>query len=584
LVKRLWVAALAAGLAGCGENPADKPIDFSAVETGGGPASAAADAGGVPAVGGDRATVLASVIRLIESASINPGGSHFTMAAESLNDYFGGGRASDFAVPDGLRAFLVAQQVSADQIKLLEATRFDGLTDGRHIEDTLLLRDATRAALKGLPADADELARAVRLFDWVVRHVQLVPPGLLAAPDVRTPQNEPFQAQARPYDVLLRGLAAENGGVQWAERSWLFLAMCRQAGLDAALLVLDLPTPEGVGEPGARVLRLLACGVLADGRIHLFHGALGRPIAGPGGVGVATLEQAATDPSVLAALEIPGEPPFAVTHAELGRGRLIALIEATTGSMAQRMRLLQQQLAGDQRMVVYSDPSEVAAAFRAAGGSWLADARLWDLPREVEVRLFRDNAFNRASGYAVRLFNARWPLLKARLAQLKGNLGEAIELYVLFRFAEGLTETDGKTPVDRETQDALDAHATQFLALAQLDRGATEEARDLFKQTLRRLPEPGPGRPYYAAFRWGAQANLGRMLLESGEPALATRYLTLGDPTPQGIDNQLRAREAIWRAPFVPETELEHPPAPATYYPAGPMLRPVPAAAARRGS
>jgi hypothetical protein len=567
------------GLSGCGDHPADKPIDFGAIEAGSGVVSS----GGELSVGGDRAAVLANGLKLIESASLNPGGSHFTMAAESLNDYFGGGRASDFAVPERLRNFLSEQRVPAELVASLESTRFDGLIDGRHLEDCLLLRDATRTALKDLPADASELERAEQLFEWIVRHVQLVPPGLLAAPDVRTPQNEPFQAHARPYDVLLRGLATENGGVQWAERSWLFLAMCRQAGLDAALLVLDLPAAEGSGAAGGRRVRLLGCGVLADGQIRLFHGALGRPIPGPGGRGVATLAEAATDPTVLGALEIPGEPSFVVTQDELRRGRLVALLEATSGLMAQRMRLLQQQLVGGQRMVVYSDPSEVAERFRAAGGGYLSDVRLWDLPPEVEYRLFRDNAFNRASGYGVRLFDARWPLLKARLAQLKGNLSEAIEQYVLFRFGEGLTESDGKTPIDGEIQDALDAHATQFLALAQWDRGALEEARDLFNQTLRRLPEPGPGRPFYAAFRWGAAANLGRLLVEAGEPALAVRYLTLDDPTPQGLDNQVRAREAIWQAPFVPDPDLGRPPPPATYYPGGPMLRPIPAAAARRG-
>ena len=34
---------------------------------------------------------------------------------------------------------------------------------------------------------------------------------------------------ARPYDVLLRGMATEAEGV-WAERAWLFMAMCRQLG------------------------------------------------------------------------------------------------------------------------------------------------------------------------------------------------------------------------------------------------------------------------------------------------------------------------------------------------------------------
>ena len=43
------------------------------------------------------------------------------------------------------------------------------------------------------------------------------------------------QAFARPYDVLLRGMATEAQGV-WAERAWLFIALCRQLDIDAGLI------------------------------------------------------------------------------------------------------------------------------------------------------------------------------------------------------------------------------------------------------------------------------------------------------------------------------------------------------------
>ena len=40
------------------------------------------------------------------------------------------------------------------------------------------------------------------------------------------------QAFARPYDVLLRGMATEAQGV-WAERAWLFIALCRSIKVPA---------------------------------------------------------------------------------------------------------------------------------------------------------------------------------------------------------------------------------------------------------------------------------------------------------------------------------------------------------------
>ena len=61
----------------------------------------------------------------------------------------------------------------------------------------------------------EDIDRVRRVFDWVVRQVQLVPPGTLGVG--RLPQ-----VFARPYDVLLRGMATEAEGY-WAERAWLFM-------------------------------------------------------------------------------------------------------------------------------------------------------------------------------------------------------------------------------------------------------------------------------------------------------------------------------------------------------------------------
>ena len=82
----------------------------------------------------------------------------------------------------------------------------------RHIEDCMMYYGiATRVAGTG-----EDLDRVRRIFDWVVRQVQLVPPGTLGSGQLP-------QVFARPYDVLLRGMATEAGGF-WAERAWLFMA------------------------------------------------------------------------------------------------------------------------------------------------------------------------------------------------------------------------------------------------------------------------------------------------------------------------------------------------------------------------
>jgi hypothetical protein len=531
----------------------------------------------------EKAVILANVLQLIETAPTNPGGSNFTMAAESLNDFFRDFAPEDFRLSPELATFLARESAFAsllarrkETMDVVQSPRFDGLTDGRHLEDTLLLRNIATSILARGSSDAGGLEQARTLFEWVIRQVQLVPPGELGDPRQLTADGRPLQAQARPYDVVLRGMATEiEGG--WAERSWLFMALCRQAGLDAGLLVVRAPARAGsilLLESPPDEARSFCCGVLVDGQVYLFDLQRGIEIKVPGTNEVATLEQGATDPSILESLDLPGEP-YPVRFEDLARGKVRVLIEATLGSLAPRMKLLQDQLTKDRRMVLYRDPLEVGGSFAKAVGPRLESVQLWSLPIEVEYRLFHDGAFNKASGFAVQIFNARWPLLPARLMHLRGELKEAVEAYVRFRFAEEPLENDNKRPIDPQVQSILDVYATHFLALAQLDRGRREEARFLFGETLEMLPEPGEGMPYFTMFRWGASQNLGRLHAQDGTKALAVRFLGEPDPTDQDVGARLLAREIILQQPFVPSQDVPLPP-PAPKTPPmrarGPML------------
>ena len=154
--------------------------------------------------------------------------------------------------------------------------------------------------------------------------------------------------------------------------------------------------------------------------------------------------------------------------------------------------------------------------------------------------------------YALQFFESKWPLLAARLDQLRGDLPRAIQRYVVFRFAETPMETDGKTRIAAPVQAILDMFATYYLALAQQDQGDLSQAKFLFGKTLEMLPEWMPGRPYLTMFRWGAASNLARIHAEEGQVATAIRYLTVEMPTPQTHGNLLRARDLIFRDPFAP--------------------------------
>ena len=98
------------------------------------------------------------------------------------------------------------------------------LRDTRHLEDCMMYYGiATRVAGTG-----EDLARVRRVFDWVVRQVQLVPPGSLAIGRAAAGRSPALRRAAR-------GMATEAEGF-WAERAWLFMALCRQLEIDTGLI------------------------------------------------------------------------------------------------------------------------------------------------------------------------------------------------------------------------------------------------------------------------------------------------------------------------------------------------------------
>ena len=534
--------AVAAALSGCGENEDLRPSSESLTLDRGlgstpkpGPTSDYGGGGGDPET---KRAILENVVRLIESAALAPTApgspSNFSMAASNLNYYFEGTPDPEFAMDPAARDYLLPR-LKEGGIQSLEDRRFTD-RDARHIEDCLLYRSiAARVAGEG-----DDLTRVRRIFDWVVSQVQLVPLGSLVPPGYP-------QAQARPYDVLIRGLASELADGDWAERSWVFMALCRQLNVDTGLIVLK--------RPGTDQFVRWICVVLVDGKPYLFDLRVGLAIPGPGGRGVATLDDAATDPEVLDRLDLPGHSAYGVTAADLA-GKVRILVDSGSGIYSPRMRELQEKLAAKNRMILFRDPAAQRDAFRSALGSRLDAVELWPVPLMVETRLFKDPAFVEASLYPLQLFNPQRfaHLLRARLAQLRGRIdgeGGAIQTYVSFRMAEGLIAADGRTPLPAGIRRSLDLYATQFLALCHLDRGRPEQARFLFEQTLTLLDRPGHGL-LDPPVRWGAQANLGRLAEDRGDSPAALDYDTRDDPTGQHHGNLLRARDLIWRDPMAP--------------------------------
>jgi len=499
--------------------------------------------------------ILDGALKLIQSSATSSGGNPFQQATKNLNQYFEGTAPADFALAPATRSYLL-RQMPEQVVKGLEVPKFTD-RDARHLEDCMLYSSiATRVAGTG-----DDLTRVGRVFDWMVRQVQLIPPESLYSPTLGP-------VYSRPFDVLLRGMATEAEG-SWAERSWLFMSLCRQLGIDVGLVTY---TPRGQKEP-----IVWLCAALIDGKAYLFDARIGMAIPGPDGTGVATLDEAIKDPVVLDRLDLPGQSPYATSRVALlnSPSKIGILIDSSMGYLSGRMRLLQQSLAGGNRTILHRDPADQHDKFAEALGARFGGATLWEFPAMVETLLFTDSRFVQASLQALVLFDPKFPLLQARMKQLRGEAGEAIPELVTMRKKENATLADKKTPMPKEAQQALDIYGTYYLGLSNLDLNKLDLAEGFFRDTLAMLPEPGPGLPYYHMYRWGAQANLARLYEARGDVARAAEYYSQADPTSQHHGHLLRARNLIWREPTAPLP----PPLP----PAPPSLPRAPGTALNKG-
>src|SRR5690606_29049155 len=140
-------------------------------------------------------------------------------------------------------------------------------------------------------------------------------------------------------------------------------------------------------------------------------------IPGPGDTGIATLSQLRAQPELLRQLDLD-EEKYPVTADDLQH--LVALIDATPQALSQRMLLVQQQLEGDQQMVLTTKPSSLARRLRRLG---LPESRLWIVPYRTFVydrlrQLDREATAALAAGLAP--FDGPLPLFPARMYHMRG--------------------------------------------------------------------------------------------------------------------------------------------------------------------
>lgn len=426
--------------------------------------------------------------------------------------------------------------------------------------------------------EVDQLTVAERLFDWTVRNVQLEttlpypfdPVELTtdAAAGKRLPP--PPQRgiagpgyQTHPWQTLLYGRGDSLA------RARVFIQLARQQNIDVVMLAFPgLTTPP---RP-----RPWLPAVLIRDQLYLFDAELGLPLPGPEGRGIATLQQVQADPKLLDELDVGTDYKYRVDAQDLRD--VLVLIDASAQDLSRRMKLVQQNLTGDKRLVLTVDGSQLAERLEACPG--VEDVQIWPISYETtwyqkaimqpaylaaqQAKMRDDATLRRDFVDKHYVFAIRNGLVQARHLHFRNkfdNVGDekgAKMLYLESRVPNeqlnqietsdkvqkqmGLTRQEDEREIYFLNRLAMTkavvtntkSHASYWLGLAQYDDGRPEAAVEWF---LRRTLEAYPDGPWTG----GARYNLGRTYEALGEWEKARDQYYL-DTSPQKHGNRLRAR------------------------------------------
>jgi hypothetical protein len=515
----LVLGALVA-VAGCG-GPARRP------EAAAEPVKAA---GQQPATRAMREQLLAGMVAILDSLDryddVRAGEQVFDRLVQWKH---AAGPVSDTSHPALLLESLPAAPRAAGK-PIMERKGFGFPDDVTAIRDRCWLAAVARTA-RG--ASGDDLAVAENLFRWTVRGLAPVSDPPLVPSDA-VPGSRWFQ----PGEILLAGRASP------AQRAWVFLELLRQAGIDGVMLA----TPGVGGGPP----RPWVPAAIVAGEAYLFEPTYGMPIPGPGGAGVATLRQAASDPAILAALSLP-DRRYPVQAETLGDG-VGVLVAADPWSLADRMVQLDRELASAQGVRVAVDVAAVARraaeAVTVAAGAAEIPPGIWAFPWETVARrsLAAAALAEELGPLEVLVPDPQQPeagfrgLFAGRVREFRGDFdgaGGAKAAYLAARVSRrelttaltGLPEPQAAAIAGRLGR--LKEDATYWLGVVLLAEGQDEAAVDyLQRMTLAASPDS----------RWtdAARINLAAALSTLGKTSEAAALLR-ADGSPQRFGSRLAA-------------------------------------------
>lgn len=419
-----------------------------------------------------------------------------------------------------------------DAAESLASSTFDAVNDIPALRDQRWLADIAATARGDAIDDVDV---AQKLFEWTVRSL-----AITSDPPMVPTEANPGSRWFLPGEILLSGRASGP------QRAWIFLELLRHAGLEGVMLA--------TGGAAAGTLRPWIPALITGGEAYLFEPTYGLPIPGPGGKGVATARQAASDPAILRQLDLP-DRDYPIQAADIAE--LTVLVPATREQLARRMHLLDGRLAGIRRMDLAIDATALGGRAVAAlpGERAAGRMRIWDFPWETQRRRRDNPAALAVAGrrelavFAVALAAGAdgagrgiRPLYAARLREFRGDLDGpegAKAAYLLARPSSsviaGALERVPPEQADtaRRLYDQMKEDATYWLGILTLGEGEYETAADyLGRMTLDAAPDG----------RWAdaARVNLARAKLALGDTAVAISLLR-ADASPQRFGSRILA-------------------------------------------
>lgn len=245
--------------------------------------------------------------------------------------------------------------------------------------------------------EAQDLANSLKLFDWVVRNVQLLPETENAEDEIdelKLNDNAstnlawsgvPATGYIRyPWQVLLYSRG------DYVERAKLFMAMTHQIGIDSVLL--GVKDGDGVRPwcVGLIINGQNANGQDKDPELYLFDTRLGLPIPGKEIGSIATLAKARSNPELLNSLDLSLDESLADNSKYWVKSddakEVEALIYCSPEGCSRRIYDLERNLTAEYRLRLTSSPTKVAKRLEGVAG---LTPKAWDIS-------FRTHAFRQA--------------------------------------------------------------------------------------------------------------------------------------------------------------------------------------------